>query len=170
MRRLLKQTIILVLIFTTVSLSFSNEAEARRRRRYRRPRKLKIINEKKLYERIGGAKAVNAMVDEWMRMNLADQRVAASFAPVTTKPDHLGRMRRGLVDQICEVSDGPCQYKGPDMKKVHGNMGVTEDQFLIVSDNLVQSMQKLGIQEREKNELLSRIAELRFDIVRDAKQ
>ena len=144
---------------------FSESAEARRRRRHRRPKRAKIINEKKLYERIGGINAINEIVDEWIRINLADQRVASSFVNVTAKPERLGRMRRHLGDQLCEIADGPCQYKGSEMKKAHAAMNIGDDQYLIVSDNLVRALQLKNIAEREKNELLARIGELRVDIV-----
>lgn len=165
MRRIF--TSFLTICVLVVSLSAS-EAEARRRRRsHRRARRLKIINEKKLYERIGGAKMMTAIVDEWTRINLADSRVSGGFASVTTKPEKLGHMRKALGDQLCEIADGPCQYHGQEMKKVHRAFQISDDQFLIVSDNLVQSLAKLGIPEREKNELLARLGELRLDIVQD---
>ncbi len=150
-----------------VSLCFSDDAEARRRRRRHRPRRAKIINEKKLFERIGGAKAISEIVDEWIRLNLADQRVAQAFTPVTSKPEKLGKMRRNLNDQLCEIADGPCQYKGSDMKKTHIALAVSEDQYLVVSDNLVRVLQARQVSEREKNELLARIGELRPEIVAD---
>jgi len=161
--------LLLTLCVLTVSLS-PDEAEARRRRRHhRRARRLKIINEKKLYERIGGAKAMSAIVDEWTRTNLADSRVAAGFSSLTSKPEKLGHMRRSLSEQLCELADGPCQYKGPEMKKVHRAFQISEDQFLIVSDNLMQSLVKLSIPEREKNELLARLGDLRLEIVQEGR-
>ena len=163
----MRRALSLLLVFAIVFLSFSHDADARRRRRHRAKRQ-KIINEKKLYERIGGAKTVSEIVDEWLRLNLADQRVSGSFASYTSKPERLGRLRRSLGDQICEIADGPCTYKGADTKRMRDAATFNDDQFLIVSDNLFRSMQKLGVAEREKDELLSRLGDLRPDILGDA--
>lgn len=158
MRRFFTWFVLICLLLTAVS----QEADARRRRR-RRAKRPAIINEKKLYERVGGAKTVSQIVDEWMRLNLADQRIATVFAELTTHPDRLAKFRRGLNDQICEIADGPCQYKGDDLKKAHASPSFGEDQFLIYSDNLFKSLQKHNVPEREKNELLARLNELRSD-------
>jgi hemoglobin len=162
----MQRALCLLLVFSFVFLSFSHDADARRRRRHRAKRQ-KIINEKKLYERIGGSKTVSDMVDEWLRLNLADSRVSGSFSSYTAKPERLGRLRRSLGDQICEIADGPCSYKGSDTKRVKDGAAFSDDQFLIVSDNLFRSMQKLGLAEREKDELLSRLGDLRPDILGD---
>jgi hemoglobin len=160
MRRFLSY-LILVSLLSTV---FAHDAEARRRRR-RRAKRPAIINEKKLFERIGGTKTVSSIVDEWMRLNLADQRIAPYFAKITAQPERLGKMRRNLNDQICEIADGPCLYHGADMRKAHKDLTINEEQFLIFSDNLFRSMQKYSVPEREKNELLARLSETRAEIV-----
>lgn len=175
------------LAFILVMTAFSNDAEARRRRR--KSKKAPIINEKKLYERIGGAKGLAVIVDDWVRMSLADPRVGGVLKPLTA-PEQLPKFRSSLNDQLCELADGPCQYKGPDLSKdagasankagkaanagnagnVYGknqaNMQITEEQFLVFADNLFQSMQKSNIAEREKNEMLGRIGEFKVDLIR----
>lgn len=142
--------------------SFANDAEARRRRRSKRA---PIINEKKLYERMGGAQGVSDVVDEWVRQILADSRLSQSFETMTAKPEALKQFRRSLNDQICEIADGPCKYKGRDMKQAHLKLTITEEQFLAFSENLFRAMQKYNVPEREKNELLGRIGGLRGEIV-----
>lgn len=144
---------------------FVDESEARRRKRPRK--RAKIINEKKLYERIGGGKAVANIVDEWMRLNLADQQISFYFKDLTAKPESLARFRRQLSDQICEFGEGPCSAKGNDLQKTQPALLVKEDHFLVFADNLVRSMQKFDIAEREKNEMLARMGEYRSDVTPD---
>jgi hemoglobin len=153
-----------ILLISIVSTLFGNDAEARRRR-HRKAKRPAIINEKKLYERIGGTKTLSSIVDEWMRLNLADQRIAPFFSKLTAQPEKLGKMRHNLNDQICELADGPCQYRGAEMKKAHKDLTINEEQFLVFSDNLFRSMQKFNVPEREKNELLARLSEVRSEIV-----
>lgn len=160
----MRQFFSLMIVFTMICTMFSSDAEARRRRRRRAPR-AKIINEKKLYERLGGAKGVSSVVDEWLRLNLADQRVSGFFSTYTAKPERLGKLRHRLNDQICEIADGPCVDKSSDTQHVRDVVGINDDQFLVLSDNLVHSLEKYDVAEREKNELLSRLGDLQPDIL-----
>ena len=160
----------LLLVVVTLT-SFSNDAEARRRRR-RAPRtkRAPIINEKKLYERIGGPKRMGEIVDEWMRLNLSDSRVSPAFVVFTAKPALLARERRNLSDQLCEISDGPCTVKESTKKGEDGDsLRMDDSQFLVFGDNLFRSMQKFSIPEREKNELLGRLGETKADFVASGK-
>ena len=163
----MRRFVFLILLCAVVCGSFSNEAFARRRRHPRKKRQV-IINEKKLYERLGGTKTIASIVDEWLRLDFSDQRVAPFFANITAKPEKIGRLRRDLNEQLCEMADGPCQYKGPEMNKVHAAMHVNEEQYLVVSNNLYRSLEKMNIPEREKDELLARVGETRSEIVEGA--
>lgn len=161
MRKLLILSILTVFALSSVSF----DAEAKKRRRNKRAKRGPIINEPKLYERIGGVKSVSEIVDEWVRANLADPRVAALFEKVSAKPDRLQSMRRAMNDQLCEIADGPCKYRGQEMDKAHSGLGISDDHFLYVADNLHRTMTKLNIPEREKNEMMGRIGEYRAEIV-----
>lgn len=156
--------LVLPLIAIVLVSSVAPEAEARRRRRSRTKRAA-IVNEKNLYERLGGAKAVSGIVDEWLRLSLADTRISAFFDKTTAQPERLARLRRSLGDQVCEIADGPCRYKGGEMSQVHEGMGIAEEHFLAFSENLFRSLQKFGVPEREKNELLGRLGALRAEML-----
>lgn len=166
MRRLISLSLIATLISTLVVTTFSDDAEARRRKR-KKAKRAPIINEKKLFERIGGAKGLSEVVDEWMRLNIADPRVAPFFAGITAKPETLAKLRRNLNDQLCEMADGPCQMRAAENKQLRDGVPHSEDQFLAFADNLFRSMQKNSLPEREKNELLGRLGELRAEVVQD---
>lgn len=169
----LKKYISLALLMIFVVSSFAGEAEARRKRHRRRSRakRAPVINEKKLYERIGGSKRLGEIVDEWMRLNLADRRVAPVFAPFTAKPDRLNKERRNLNEQICDLADGPCQAQAEAARKSPEAdlLILNESQFLVFGDNLLKSMVKFQVAEREKNEMLGRLGQAKADFVEDAK-
>ncbi len=147
--------ILLLCVFVT---AFASESEAARRRRPRK--RVQVVNEKKLYERIGGNKVVSNIVDEWMRMNLGDGRISSYFSKLAGKPEQMARFRRQLADQICQMSDGPCKSENV-IQKVSPDLLANEEHFLIFADHLFRAMQKYNVAEREKNELLARLGELR---------
>src|SRR2546422_8124452 len=87
------------------------------------------VKEKSLYDRLGGKKAISAVVDEFVGRVAADTRINGFFAATASDPARLAAFKGKLVDQICEASGGPCQYKGKDMKSAHLGMGVGGGDF-----------------------------------------
>ncbi|MFP3632100.1 hypothetical protein SB776_36460, partial [Burkholderia sp. SIMBA_045] len=45
-----------------------------------------------------------------------------------------------LAIQLCDVSDGPCQYDGPPMDRAHQTMGITDAHFNRVVEYLDAAM------------------------------
>ena len=89
-----------------------------------------------------------------------DTRVNGKFANA-----NIPRLKMLLVEQICAASGGPCTYTGRDMKTTHAGMGVTGEQFDALVGDLVASLNKFKVPEREKNELLSVLGPMKKDIV-----
>ena len=116
--------------------------------------------EKSLYERLGGKEAITAVVDDFVGRVAADNRINSFFA--TTD---IPRLTMNLVNQICEASGGPCKYTGRDMKTTHRGMGITNAQFDALVGDLVATLDKFKVPEKEKNELLSVLGPMRKDIV-----
>src|SRR5262245_58761893 len=71
------------------------------------------------YLRLGGYKAIQAVVDAAIKNIAADRRINRFF-----KGANIPRLRRQLADQICAASGGPCVYTGRDMKSAHAGMGI----------------------------------------------
>src|SRR6266536_2001610 len=67
--------------------------------------------EKSLYDRLGGKKAITAVVDEFVGRVAADKRINAFFGATASNPARLKKFKGNLVDQICQASGGPCKYK-----------------------------------------------------------
>lgn len=120
----------------------------------------KATKEKSLYSRLGGKKAITAVVDEFVANVAADTLINHFFAKTDIK--HLKKM---LVDQVCEASGGPCKYKGKDMKTAHKGMGVFTADFNALVGDLVKALDKFKVPEKEKNELLSVLGPMKKDIV-----
>jgi len=116
--------------------------------------------EKSLYERLGGKAAITAVVDDFVGRVAADNRINSFFA--TTD---IPRFKMNLVNQICEASGGPCKYTGRDMKTTHHGMGITNAQFDALVGDLVATLDKFKVPEKEKSELLSVLGPMRKDIV-----
>ncbi len=121
-----------------------------------------VSKEKSLYERLGSKPVIIAVVDDFTARVVVDRRVNRFFATTDAFS-----FKAKLVDQICEVSGGPCKYTGRDMKTAHQGLGVTNADYDAVVEDLVTTLDKfkLWIPEKEKNELLGVLEPIRKDIV-----
>jgi hemoglobin len=116
--------------------------------------------DKSLYDRLGGKEAITAVVDDFVGRVAADKRINGFFAKA-----NVPRLKSQLVDQICEASGGPCKYTGRDMKTAHRNMGVTCAAFDALVGDLVATLDKFKVGEREKSDLLGALGPMKPDIV-----
>jgi len=112
-----------------------------------------------LYERLG-KEAITAVVDDFVGRVANDGRINGKFANANIP--HLKAM---LVEQICAASGGPCTYTGHDMKTTHTGLAITNEQFDALVGDLVTTLNKFNVPEREKKELLGALGPMRKDIV-----
>jgi hemoglobin len=120
----------------------------------------KSMQQGSLYQRLGEKPAITAVVDDFVARVAADSRINARFANA-----NIPRLKKNLVDQICEASGGPCTYTGRDMKTMHAGMQISNADFDALVGDLVAALNKFKVPEREKNELLSVLGPMRKDIV-----
>jgi hemoglobin len=113
-----------------------------------------------LFERLGGKDAITAVVDDFVARCAGDDRINGKFARTD-----IARLKANLVDQVCQASGGPCTYTGRDMRTTHDGMAVTGGEFEALVADLVATLDKFGVGEAEKAELLGALAPMRSDIV-----
>jgi hemoglobin len=113
-----------------------------------------------LYERLGGADAITAVVDSFVARCAGDDRINKKFAR-TDVP----RLKKMLVDQVCEATGGPCVYTGRGMRETHDGMGVTAGEFDALVEDLVATLDEFDVPRAEREELLGLLAPMRGEIV-----
>ncbi len=113
-----------------------------------------------LYERLGGIDAITAVVENFRDRVAGDNRINQKFA----KTD-LGRLRKMLIDQVCEAAGGPCRYTGRSMKDAHAGMKVTSGEFDALVQDLVATLNQFKVGKKEQDEVLGVLGPLKADIV-----
>lgn len=113
-----------------------------------------------LFDRLGGMPAIEAVIADFLGNVAADERINAPFAVADLK-----LLQKRLVEFVCVATGGPCKYGGRDMKAVHHGMGVTGAQFDALVGDLVKSLDKFKVPDREKSELLGALGPLKDQIV-----
>ena len=102
------------------------------------------MTDKSLYDRLGGKPAITAVVDDFVGRVAADNRINGKFANTD-----IPRFKMLLMEQICQASGGPCTYTGRSMKATHAGMGVSSSDFDALVGNLVATLNKFKVPERE---------------------
>jgi hemoglobin len=113
-----------------------------------------------LYERLGGLEAITAVVDSFVARCAEDERINPKF-----ERSDIRRLKKMLVDQVCEATGGPCTYTGRDMRETHDGMGVTAGEFDALVEDLVATLNEFDVPQAEQEELLGLLAPMRGDIV-----
>ena len=115
---------------------------------------------KSLYERLGGAAALTAVVDDFVANVAADKRINHFFA----KTDIPG-FKKNLTDQLCAATGGGCTYAGKDMKTAHAGMGVGNADWDALVGDLGKSLNKFKVKKADQKALVALLAPMKKDIV-----
>jgi hemoglobin len=119
-----------------------------------------------LYERVGGAPALKAVVDDFVKAAAPDPAVdftrggawVASEAAVQTLKKH-------LVDFMAEALGGPKAYGGRSMKAAHAGMGITRAQFDALAGHLQAALVKHKVAAADVAAIMKIAAGTAADIV-----
>jgi hemoglobin len=117
-------------------------------------------SQRTLYQRLGGRPAISAVVEDFVGNVARDNRINRFFANTD-----IPRLKRLLVQQICAGSGGPCQYEGRSMREAHRGLGVRNQDFDALVQDLVRSLNKFNVPQREQQELLGLLGPMRRDVV-----
>ncbi len=116
-----------------------------------------------LYKRLGGYDALAAVTDDFTARLATDPTLGRFFKGHST--DSQKRLRDHIIDFLCVATGGPCSYTGRDMVSAHKGMNITDGEFGALVGDLVKSLDKFKVPEKEKQEVLTAISGLKGDIV-----
>ena len=157
-RATLRLTTVWLVLLVVMVTSLSLEAEARRRRRSRRSKNTQVeAPEKKLFERMGGKAGIDNLVEDLGKLVLADQRLAPAFAPLTEPAKKWKSYKGHLQNWFCEMGDGPCKPALSDLAGFFKEAQLNDERYYAFVDDLYETMTKMKIGEREKNQFLSQL-------------
>lgn len=113
-----------------------------------------------LFDRLGGKPAIEAVVKEFVATTGADPRISAFFINAD-----IPRLEATMVEHICSITGGPCEYTGKSMLESHTGMGVKQEHFDAFMDDLDKTLTKLNVPAREKGEVIGAFNGMQGDIV-----
>lgn len=117
-------------------------------------------NDATLYDRLGGQSSIESVVDQFIANLATDTRINGYFAS-TDMP----RLKRLLVEQLCEATGGPCKYTGRDMKSSHAGLGIDKEDFNALIENLEGALNEFNVSKADQKELLKVLQPMAPDII-----
>lgn len=116
-----------------------------------------------LYERIGGKAALDAAVDLFYQRILADGRISHFFDGVDMN------LQRGKQKAFLAYAfGGATRYTGRDLRTSHAHlveMGLNDSHFDAVAENLVGTLEQLGVTQDLINEVVEIVGPTRDDVL-----
>ena len=120
--------------------------------------------EPSLYTRLGGDRGIAAIVDDIIALHLANPLIKMRFASFDAEK------LRALNKVTCEFfgagSGGPEVYSGKDLVTAHKGMNVSEQELIAAIDDVVAALDKNGVGQKEKSEVVAILYSLKAQVVR----
>ena len=119
-----------------------------------------------LYERLGGANAIQAVVGTFVDGLVADPTnnsnkvIKARFAKADA-----AALKRDLADFVGMATGGPEKYKGRDMVTIHKDMAIREKDWAAMAAVFVRTLDQYQVPKAEQDELLAIVGTTKKDIV-----
>jgi hemoglobin len=124
------------------------------------------IVEKPLWDRLGGQKAVEAVIHDFVVAAAGDPKVNF-LRNGKYKLDAAGvkKLEGLLVELVSATTGGPLKYTGKSMKDSHKGMEITEAEFGALAGHLVATLKKYKVPQAEIDELVAIVGSTKADIV-----
>lgn len=119
-----------------------------------------------LWERLGGEKAVRAVVHDFVITAATDPKVNFTRGgryPIDARG--MDRLEQRLVEFISAAAGGPLTYTGKSMAEAHHGMGITDAEFAAAAEDLARSLRKFEIPKSASEELLTIVGGTKKSIV-----
>ncbi len=129
------------------------------------------MGEQSLYDRLGGAFAIAAVVDRFSDALITNPKVGQQSGNPQLREWHTERLDRlpGLKFMrtlwVCNVAGGPFEYVGTrpgatpvGLEEAHRDLQIAPAEFDEVAAELGRTLDSFGIPEREKEETLAAFA------------
>lgn len=130
---------------------------------------MSMTSGKSLYDRLGGEKAVTAVVDDFVNRAAGDPAVnftrKGTPAEWPATPDNVAHLKKMLVEFVCANTGGPQKYEGRSMKSVHRGMQITDAEFNALAADLTATLKKFNVPAKEQGELMAIVGSTRSQIV-----
>ena len=123
-----------------------------------------FVAEDNFYDELGALQGIGNIVDHLLFEIADNEKIVHHF-----EDTNIDRFREKFIEQICNLSGGPCEYTGDSMSESHGGMDITEAQFNSLVEDLIRAMETLDVPVAAQNRLLAKLVPMYNDIMVNTK-
>lgn len=121
------------------------------------------MQQKTLYERLGGYDAIAAVVNDLLPRLQTDTQLGRFWQH--RGEDGVRREKQLLIDFLCSCAGGPLYYTGRDMKTAHKGMKISESDWVRFLEHLNATLDAFQVPQAEREEAAAFIHSTKPDIV-----
>lgn len=114
-----------------------------------------------LYERLGETGGISQIAADAVDLHVCNSLIAPRFSKVDIKA-----LKKTVANFFVTGTGGPNVYKGKDILSAHKGMNIDHAEFMAVLDDVLEAIDKNRIGQREKEEVLFILYNMRGDVVR----
>lgn len=112
-----------------------------------------------MYQQLGEKQGITGVVDKLLVLIARDELLNKRFVDVD-----IPIFREHLIEQLCQVADGPCEYTGGTMSEVHRGLNISDSEFNRLVTHLREAMTQQQIPYVTQNRLLSTLAPMHSEV------
>lgn len=119
-----------------------------------------------LYQRLGGVYAIASVVDDFIDRIMVDPRLNAN--PLVDEAHHRvppPGFKYLVTEMVCWATGGPQRYTGKTMRDSHAHLKITEKEWGHFVEDFHATLDKFGVKDPERTELLTILGSTHDDIV-----
>ena len=116
--------------------------------------------ETSLYDRLGGSDNIRQIASDVVDNHVNNPRVRNRFAD-----SDLVALKKSAAEFIITGTGGPEVYTGQDMRSTHSGMNIDEAELLAVMSDIMDALDKNGVGQREKEEVLYVLFSMKEEIL-----
>ncbi len=113
-----------------------------------------------LYERLGKTEGITAIASDTVDLHLQNPRIAPRYVN-----SDVVAVKHAVTTFFVTNSGGPKVYEGKDMLAAHRGMNIDAAEFGAALDDAMEALDKNGIGQREKEEVLFFLYGLKNEVV-----
>ncbi|SFM47931.1 group I truncated hemoglobin [Marinobacter pelagius] len=114
-----------------------------------------------LFNRLGGVDGITRIANDVVDNHAVNKVVGVRFADID-----LPKLKHAAATFFVSATGGPSDaYQGKDMLAAHRGMNISPSEFMAVLDDALLALEKNGIGQREREEVLYALYGLRSQVV-----
>lgn len=107
-----------------------------------------------LYDRMGGAEGISAIVDDIISTHMNNPTVYSRFTYLQENPEQLEMVKKHMRDFLGAGTGGTEEYTGKGVPNIHSGMNIPAKEFLAVVDDIMLVLDNHNMSDQTKKDML----------------